>query len=210
MSVEIQWLNHASFRLASGNTVVYIDPWKLSSARPDADVVFVSHGHFDHFSADDVAAVSKDTTVVFTTPDVVKQMPTARLLKPGERAEAAGVIVEGVPAYNIGKDFHPKANQWLGVVVTLGGVRVYYAGDTDHIPEMSELSRIDVALLPAGGTYTMTAAQAVEACRAIGPRVAVPYHWGDIVGSEADAESFVKSVAGSEARLIRPGESLSI
>jgi L-ascorbate metabolism protein UlaG (beta-lactamase superfamily) len=210
MSVEIQWLNHASFRLTSDNTVVYIDPWKLSPAQSDADVVFVSHGHFDHFSAEDVAAVSKDTTVVFTTPDVVEQMPTARLLKPGERAEAAGVTLEGVPAYNVDKDFHPRANGWLGVVITLGGARVYYAGDTDLIPEMSELSDIDVALLPAGGTYTMTAAQAVEACQAIRARVVVPYHWGDIVGSDADAEAFVAAASGSDARLIRPGESFTV
>jgi L-ascorbate metabolism protein UlaG (beta-lactamase superfamily) len=115
-----------------------------------------------------------------------------------------------VPAYNVDKDFHHRANGWLGVVITLGGARVYYAGDTDLIPEMSELSDIDVALLPAGGTYTMTAAQAVEACQAIRARVVVPYHWGDIVGSDADAEAFVAAASGSDARLIRPGESFTV
>ena len=96
------------------------------------------------------------------------------------------------------------------VLITLGGTRVYYAGDTDHIPEMSGLSAVDVALLPVGGTYTMNATQAAEACQAIGATMAVPYHWGDIVGTEADARAFVVATAGCDARLLRPGESISV
>ena len=164
MSLDIHWIGHASFRLSARDTVVYIDPWKLSSAQPDADLVFVSHGHFDHWSADDVAAVSQDTTAVVGPPDVVESLPGGRVLRPGERVESTGACIEAVPAYNIDKDFHPKANDWLGAVIALGGTRVYYAGDTDRIPEMDALSEVDVALLPVGGTYTMNAAQAAEAC----------------------------------------------
>ena len=210
MSVEIQWINHASFRLAADDCVVYIDPWKLSSSPADADVVFVSHDHFDHFSADDVAAVSGDATVVVGPVDTVQQLPNGRALEPGQCLELPGAVIEGVPAYNIGKDFHPRHNNWLGAVIEIGGVRVYYAGDTDQIPEMSELSEIDVALLPVGGTYTMNATEAVDACRVIGPKRVLPYHWGDIVGSEDDARAFVDAVSGSAAQLLRPGESLPL
>ena len=210
MSLQIQWIAHASFRLATEDVVLYIDPWKLPSAQPDANLVFVSHGHFDHWSADDVAAVSQENTTVVGPADVVESLPGGRVLRPGERVESAGACIEGVPAYNVDKDFHPKANDWLGAVIALGGTRVYYAGDTDRIPEMDALSEVDVALLPVGGTYTMNAAQAAEACRAIGARTAVPYHWGDIVGTEADAQAFVDATAGCDTRLIRPGEVISV
>jgi L-ascorbate metabolism protein UlaG (beta-lactamase superfamily) len=210
MSLQIQWIGHASFRLASEEVVLYVDPWKLPAAQPDANLVFVSHGHFDHWSADDVAAVSRDTTTVVGPADVVEALPGGRVLTPGERIESAGACIEGIPAYNVDKDFHPKANGWLGAVITLGGTRVYYAGDTDRIPEMDALSGVDLALLPVGGTYTMNAAQAAEACQAIGARTAVPYHWGDIVGTEADAQAFVDATAGCDARLVRPGDTISV
>jgi L-ascorbate metabolism protein UlaG (beta-lactamase superfamily) len=210
MSVEIRWIGHASFRLAADDVVLYIDPWKLSSAQPDADLVFVSHGHFDHWSADDVAAVSREATTVVGPGDVVGSLPGGRALRPGERVEIAGVSIEGIPAYNVDKDFHPKANGWLGALITLAGTRVYYAGDTDHIPEMNDLSEVDVALLPVGGTFTMNSDQAAEACRAIGARTAVPYHWGDIIGSEADARAFAEAASGCDTRLLQPGEAISV
>jgi L-ascorbate metabolism protein UlaG (beta-lactamase superfamily) len=210
MSLEIRWIGHASFRLATDDVVLYIDPWKLSSAQPDADLVFVSHGHFDHWSADDVAAVSREGTTVVGPPDVAESLPSGRVLRPGERVESAGARIEGIRAYNVDKDFHPKDNDWLGAVITVGGTRVYYAGDTDHIPEMSELAEVDVALLPVGGTYTMDATQAAEACRAIGAKMVVPYHWGDIVGTEDDARAFVDATAGCDARLLQPGEALTV
>jgi L-ascorbate metabolism protein UlaG (beta-lactamase superfamily) len=210
MPLQIHWIGHASFRLATEDLVVYVDPWKLPSAQPDANLVFVSHGHFDHWSAQDVEAISQDATTVVGPADVVESLPRGRLLRPGDRIESAGASVEGIPAYNVDKDFHPKANEWLGAVITLGGKRVYYAGDTDHIPEMAALSEVDVALLPVGGTYTMNAAQAAEACQAIGAKMAVPYHWGDIVGTEADARAFVDAAAPCDARLVRPGETISV
>ena len=210
MALEIRWIGHASFRLAAEDVVLYIDPWKLPSPKPDASLVFVSHGHFDHWSARDVEAVSRDGTTVVGPADVVESLPGGRVLRPGERIESAGASIEGIPAYNVGKDFHPKAKGWLGALITLGGARVYYAGDTDKIAEMSGLSGVDVALLPVGGTYTMNAAQAALACQAIGARIAIPYHWGDIVGSESDARAFVDAAAGWDARLLRPGEAISV
>jgi len=210
MSLEIRWIGHASFRLAADDVVLYIDPWKLSSAKPDANLVFVSHAHFDHCSAEDVAAVSQDTTTVIGPADSVESLPGGRVLRPGDRIEIGGTSIEGIRAYNVDKDFHPKTNDWLGALITLGGTRVYYAGDTDHIPEMSAMREVDVALLPVGGTYTMNAAQAAEACLAIGARKAVPYHWGDIVGTETDAQAFVDATADCDSHLLRPGESISV
>jgi len=209
MAVEITWLGHASFRLAGGGTVVYIDPWKLAGAPHDADLVFVSHSHHDHFSPPDIEKVSKDDTAIIAPGDVIEQLHAANAVTPGEQVSVKDVQVEGVAAYNIGKRFHPKANAWCGAVITLAGKRVYYAGDTDLIPEMSDLKDVDVALLPVGGTYTLDAAEAAEACEAIGCGLAVPYHWGDIVGSADDARRFA-SAAQCKVKILQPGESVTL
>ena len=208
MAVEITWLNHASFRLA-GESVVYIDPWKVASAPRDGSAVFVSHSHFDHCSAEDVGKVLAEGGMVVGSADAVAQIGSGKALSAGSSVEAAGVTVTGVPAYNVGKDFHPKANGWLGAVVEIDGVRVYYAGDTDRIAEMSELPDIDVALLPVGGKYTMDAAQAAQAAADIGSKAAVPYHFGDIVGSPADGQAFADA-APCKVHLLSPGQSLTV
>lgn len=193
----IAWLGHDGFRIEAGGKVVYIDPFKIKGG-PKADVVLITHDHFDHNSPEDVAKVAGEGTVLVGPPDVAAAWEgraefagSVRPLRPGESLEVEGLRVEGVPAYNTNKKFHPKANGWLGYVLTLpDGRRIYHAGDTDFIPEMGELTDIDVALLPVSGTYVMTAKEACEAARAIGPKVAIPMHWGEIVGSAADAETF--------------------
>ena len=209
MSVEIKWLGHASFRIAGAEAVVYIDPWKLDSAPHDADIVVVSHSHHDHFSPDDIEKVSKDDTAIIAPGDVVASLRTASAVTPGDNMTIKGVTVEAVAAYNVGKAFHPRSNQWIGVVLTIDAKRVYYAGDTDFIPEMEELQEVDVALLPVGGTYTLDAAEATRACKAIGCKSAVPYHWGDIVGSASDAEQFV-SETDCQGKLLQPGQAMVI
>jgi L-ascorbate metabolism protein UlaG (beta-lactamase superfamily) len=205
MSVEITWIGHASFRLASQGSVVYIDPWKLKKAPHDADVVIVSHSHHDHCSPEDIAKVSKDATAIVAPAETIRRLGAASALAPGETFQMNEVTVEAVWAYNIDKAFHPRGNNWIGAVITIGGVRVYYAGDTDEIPEMSELTDVDVALLPVGGTYTLNAKEAAKACEAIRPKAAIPYHWGDIVGSPADAEAFAKA-ASCKVFVLQPGQ----
>jgi len=208
MSVIIQWLGHASFRLRDGQTV-YLDPWKLKAGGV-ADVIIVSHSHYDHLSVEDVKKLQGPNTVIVTTADCAAQLRgQVRTVRPGEKVEVGAVTVEAVPAYNPAKQFHPRANGWIGAVVTLGGKRIYYAGDTDRIPEMGQLTDIDVALLPVGGTYTMDAREAALAANQIKPRVAIPYHWGDIVGSRRDAETFAKACAG-EVRVLEPGDSTEV
>jgi len=209
MSVEITWIGHASFRIAGEGAVVYIDPWKVTGEPHDADLVVLSHSHYDHFSPEDVAKVSKDGTAVVAPHDTAGKLKAARAVAPGDRVTVGDVTVEAVAAYNIGKAFHPKANRWIGAVVCLDGKRIYYAGDTDLVPEMNDLKDVDLALLPVGGTYTLDAPQAARACEVIGCKAAVPYHWGDIVGSANDARTFVDSVS-CDGRLLQPGESLTL
>ena len=193
---SLHWLGHASFRL-DGPPVIYFDPWRLREGLPLADIILVSHEHSDHCSPEDVERISGPGTVVVASPSAARKLHSQpRVLRPGERVNVGEVEIEGVPAYNVnkfrspGKPFHPKEDEHVGFVVAVGGERVYFAGDTDHIPTMSEV-RCDVALLPIGGKYTMDAAEAAQAAADIGPKVVVPMHWGGgIVGSRTDVDRF--------------------
>lgn len=204
-AVEITWLGHASFRLAGLGRVVYIDPWKITGSPHDADAVFISHSHYDHCSPGDVQRVGKEGTVILAPPDAAAQVGPARVIAPGETIALGALTVETTPAYNPSKPFHPKSQRWCGAIFTLETVRIYYAGDTDRIPEMDALQQITVALLPVGGTYTLNAREAADLCRTLRPRLAIPYHWGDIVGTRADAKTFADA-AGGEVKILRPNE----
>jgi L-ascorbate metabolism protein UlaG (beta-lactamase superfamily) len=209
MSVKLQWFGHASFKITEGNTIIYIDPWKLKETPHDATVVLVSHSHYDHYSADDIAKVSGMTTKFIAAEDVVKKQGKGEVLKPGQTVDIGGIKVTGVPMYNPAKKFHPKSNNWVGFAIEIGGKRIYYAGDTDETPEMDAMKNIDLALLPVGGTYTMNAAEAANATKQFKPKQAIPYHWGDIVGSQADADNF-KKLAACKVTVLKPGESIII
>ncbi len=209
MSVTVTWINHASFRIAGAEAVLYIDPWKLTNDPHDGDVVFVSHSHPDHFSLPDIEKVSNDETCVIASKDIIVELASARAVVPAERISIKDVTIETVAAYNISKEFHPQGNQWCGAVFTIDSKRIYYAGDTDLIPEMSDLKDVDLALLPVGGTYTLDAEQAAQACEHIGCKMAVPYHWGDIVGSDEDADRFAE-IATCQVRKLQPGQSVEI
>ena len=184
----IHWLGHASFRI-DGEATIYIDPWKIAGG-PPADLVLVTHGHHDHLSPEDIAKVSTPETVIVCPEQCASQLKgNVRTVKPGDTLQLGPVIVEAVPSYNTNKPNHPKGAGNVGYIVTVGGRRIYHAGDTDLIPEMDNI-RCDVALLPVGGTYTMDADEAARALARIKPQVAVPMHWGDIVGRQADVERF--------------------
>ena len=191
---RIHWLGHDTFYI-DGSKVVYFDPWDVSG-QPKADVILISHDHFDHCSPDDAAKLVKPGTVIVTEPQsAAKLQGDVRVAAPGQTLDLGGVKVTTVPAYNTDKQFHPKGNSWLGFVVEMDGVRVYHTGDSDFIPEMKDL-KVDIALIPVSGTYVMDADQAVQAARAIKPKIAVPMHYDKIVGSSADAKKFAEALAG--------------
>lgn len=199
MIENITWLGHASFKVGD-DRVVYIDPWKLGRAEP-ADMILVTHSHPDHCSPEDVAKLQKEGTVIITVADCAdKFRGDVHILKPGDSLKIDEVTIEAVPAYNTDKPNHPKAAGWVGFIIEMGGSRIYYAGDTDMIPEMDEI-KADIALLPVGGTYTMTAEEAAQAAERINPQVAIPMHYGEIVGSRADAEKF-KRLCSCEVRIL--------
>lgn len=189
MKENIAWLGHSSVKI-KGKQVVYIDPWKLKPGSEKADVILISHSHHDHLSPEDVEKIRKEGTVIVTTADAAGELNgDVRVVKPGDRIMIGETEIEAVPAYNRKKAFHPKENEWLGFIVTMEGKRIYYGGDTDLIPEMKDI-RADIVILPVGGTYTMTAEEAAEAARIIGPEVAIPIHCGDLVGTMEDARRF--------------------
>jgi L-ascorbate metabolism protein UlaG (beta-lactamase superfamily) len=184
---SLHWLGHASFRL-DGPPVIYIDPTGFQAGQPQADIVLISHGHQDHFALSILKQLSTSETVFVTSHGIAEKLKgvegEVRALAPGEQTVVGDVKIETVPAYNIGKSYHPQAAGNLGFIVALGGERLYFAGDTDRIPEMADI-QCDVALLPIGGTYTMDVEEAAAAAADIGPRVAVPMH-----ARSADPEQF--------------------
>ena len=203
MLTGIKWLGHATVTMEVNGVSVIVDPFQIQSSRP-FDVILITHSHYDHLSLEDIEKVRGEKSMVLAPADCAKQLgDKTAVVKAGDRIDCKnGVVVEAYPAYNIGKAFHPKEKGWVGYIVEIGERRVYVAGDTDRIPEMKGV-RCDVAFLPAGGTYTMTAENAAEAASDIDPAIAIPIHWGTIVGSRADAEKFVKLV-GSKAHLMEP------
>lgn len=191
---RLTWLGHDCYRI-DADPVIYFDPYEIRAGTA-ADIIFVSHEHFDHCSPGDVAKIQKDDTVIVTdVASSTKIKGEVKTMRPGDRLTVKGVEVEAVPAYNVNKEFHPKDAGMLGFVVHIGGVRIYHAGDTDFIPEMNEIST-DIALLPVSGTYVMTADEAIQAALAINPKVAIPMHYGAIVGDKTDAEHFRDQLAG--------------
>lgn len=198
------WLGHDGFRLSAAGKTIYFDPFQIPGGQPPADIVFISHGHRDHFSPDDLKKIRHTGTVCVAESETAARLAGGRtvVVAPGDRLEVEGFPVEVVPAYNIGKKFHPRANRWPGFVVTVEGVRIYHAGDTDFIPEMEGL-KCDIALLPVSGTYVMTPDEAAQAALAIRPAVAIPMHFDSVVGSRADAERFAALLAGT-IRVVLP------
>jgi len=210
MNLDITRIAHDTFRIA-GSKLVYIDPFKVTK-NDEADVVLISHEHFDHLSLEDLQKVIFPGTTIVASPlcrDGLKnvKVKAVHYLDPGGKHLVGKVEIDGLPAYNVnkfrepGKAFHPKGEKRLGFLIKMDGTTIYHAGDADLIPEMKSI-RCDIALLPVSGTYVMTAEEAAEAAALINPKLAVPMHYGAIVGTDADAEKFKSLVKNCRVEVL--------
>jgi L-ascorbate metabolism protein UlaG (beta-lactamase superfamily) len=211
----VEWLGHSGFRVTVGRQRVYIDPYRVAADAPKADLILITHGHYDHFSLQDVERLATPATEVVAPPAVAERLAgRVRSIAPGDEIEpesVRGVAVRALAAYNTsklgsdGRAFHPREAGGVGYDLNVRGERLYHAGDTDVIPEMDEVHGVDLALLPVSGTYVMTAGEAAEAARRIQPRLAVPMHWGEHIGTRDDALAFLRQTS-VEAMIMEKAE----
>jgi L-ascorbate metabolism protein UlaG (beta-lactamase superfamily) len=201
------WFKQAAFRWAAGGPTVYIDPWGVRPDDAPADLVLITHAHHDHFQPEEIAKITKKGTKLVAPHDVAAGLSgNVTAVAPGESHQVAGIPFTTVPAYNVAEERlqkHPKANRWVGYVLELGSHRYYHAGDTDHVPELESI-RTDVAFLPIGGTYTMDVPEAAGLARAMEPGVAVPMHFGFVVGEPEDAQRFRAAAAPVAVEVLTP------
>jgi len=195
--VKITWLGHASFLIEGDGMYVYIDPYVLPENPPKADIILSTHEHYDHCPDDNIKLLMKDDTLVVCPKGCCMKLSPhgirCQSISEGDVVEHRGVKIEAVPAYNIGKPFHPRG-LGVGYIIEIGRVRIYHAGDTDLIPEMKNI-QTDIALLPIGGTYTMDMEDAAKAVSLISPKVVIPMHYNYLKGLERDAKEFEKLVS---------------
>ena len=181
---------HSSIKI-SKEKIIYIDPFKIEKETHDADIILITHEHYDHYSPEDLEKVTTNETII-VAPKTVKalsKMINIVLVEPNQTYEVQGIKIETIPAYNVNKQFHPKENEWVGYIIEIDNTRYYIAGDTDVTPENKQV-KCDVALVPVGGTYTMTYEEAAELVNLIKPKIAIPTHYGSIVGSKDDGIKF--------------------
>jgi L-ascorbate metabolism protein UlaG (beta-lactamase superfamily) len=200
MKDSIVWLGHASFRI-DGPPVIYIDPWRVPRTRQPADIILITHDHYDHCSPADVEKLRGPETMVIGNAMAAAVINDVTVLRPWQTINVGRASIKSVPAYN---SHHPQSFDGLGYIISLNHYDIYYAGDTDLIPEMDRI-RPDIAILPIGGRQTMNAVQAAEAVRRLRPRWVIPSHWGSPAegGTKVDVRSFTENV-GDAADVILP------
>jgi L-ascorbate metabolism protein UlaG (beta-lactamase superfamily) len=207
MLERFTWFKQSAYLWRGDGVNLYIDPWGLTETEP-ADVILITHAHADHFSMEDIEKVRKPKTLIVAPGDVAKELSgQVTPVKPGDTFTIGAISGQAVPAYNVAENrlqAHPKRNNWVGYVLTLGDRTYYHAGDTDHAPELSAI-RADVAFLPIGGDpYVMDPAEAAGLAKAIRPELAVPMHYGFVIGSASDGERFVKECDPVKVELLTP------
>ena len=210
MLENIEVLCHSSIKIKNQEVgIIYFDPYKIDKNYNDADYIFITHSHYDHFSPEDILKVKKDTTKIiipnemYEDNEVIKILSDIGLLErsifdvsPDNYYLKDNLDFKTVPAYNVNKNFHPKEKNWIGYILRLKDVSYYIAGDTD-ITEENRKVKCDVAFVPVGGTYTMTAKEAADLVNEINPKIAVPIHYGLIVGTKEDADIFKENLNGN-------------
>ena len=200
MKSIIDVLTHSSIKINGDGRTVYVDVFDMNDEPHDADFILVTHEHYDHFSPKDIIKASKENTVLVAPISMKDKAETVRenvadieYVEPGMSYDFSGLNVETIPAYNVNKKFHPKSAEWVGYIIESEGERIYIAGDTDATEEGANV-KCDIALVPVGGTYTMTVEEAAELVNKIEPKFAIPTHYGNIVGEKTDGEKFIKLV----------------
>lgn len=208
--LSITWSGHAGFKIIYGNMKVYIDPYKLSKTYEkisDADIVLITHNHFDHLSIEDLKNIINERTVIVSAQECLSQLKSLKVkesigIDPHNSVKVDDLRIETVPAYNIDKDFHPKNDKKIGFIVEFGNDRLYHTGDSDIIPEMKDTNPT-IVLIPVSGTYVMTAEEASRAVNElINPKIAIPMHYGTIVGNKEDAIRFSELVTVSKTKIL--------
>ena len=194
---NIDVLCHSSIKI-NKEKIIYIDPFKIDKDYEDADLIFITHDHYDHYSEDDIDKVKKDETVFIVPEELLTKLLVKGYNKnniitvePNMQYMVEGIKFETIPAYNMDKQFHPKENEWVGYIIEIKGIRYYIAGDTD-ITEENKKVKCDVAFIPVGGTYTTDFKEAAQLVNEIKPKIAVPTHYGSVVGTKQDATDFVR------------------
>jgi L-ascorbate metabolism protein UlaG (beta-lactamase superfamily) len=208
MIENITWLGQSTVRIKAAGKTIYIDPYQISKREP-ADIILVTHAHADHLSLKDIAKLATGETVFVAPRDCASKIQTTRktdvcILKPGEDTQIGDIRIEATYAYNVVKTkFHPRKNNWVGYILTVDGVRIYHAGDTERIPEMTSMS-CDIAMLPLGQTYTMNSvADAAAAAVDVNAKIAIPIHYGMYEGKLEDAEEFKRLLEGKVKVVIK-------
>lgn len=209
--IKIRWYGHDTFTIEK-DIKICIDPYKLSKSI-EADLVLISHDHFDHLSLDDLKKISSDKTSIVTAKECVSKLGNIKCreklsIEPGEEKTVNAVRIHAINAYNVDKinpdtkrPFHPKEDKKIGFLIDIKGTRIYHTGDSDLVPEMNNLQP-DILLLPVSGTYVMTAKEAAQAVEKIKPKIAIPMHYGTIVGSEDDAKEFRQLVKSCDVHIL--------
>jgi L-ascorbate metabolism protein UlaG (beta-lactamase superfamily) len=191
-NVEINWLGHAGFQI---DKKIYIDPFQID-VEDKADLILITHSHYDHCSLEDLKKIIKSDTIVIGPPDVQSKIAKIshdikfQIVQPFQRLKIKDIVIETFPAYNINKPFHPKSNGWLGYILHVDGVKICHVGDSDATPELKQLKNIDMLMLPVDGNYTMNSEEAANVANIVMPKVAIPMHFGSIVGDMNDAKRF--------------------
>jgi L-ascorbate metabolism protein UlaG (beta-lactamase superfamily) len=201
--IELKWLGHSGF-LIKNSKIIYIDPYNIKEENPKADIILITHSHYDHCSIVDINKIVKEGTKIFITADCQSKINkfdipiSIQIVEPNNEINMQGIRILTIPAYNTDKQFHTKEEGWVGYLIKMDNILVYHAGDTDKILEMQKLtghggnSKNFIALLPVGGRMTMTAEEAAEAAELIKPALAIPMHYGSIIGEDKDAKNFVE------------------